>query len=121
MSIDLSTLEDLLEQERQERIRRWEEWVRQPAPMQFILRVGPTTYLSKPLPPQVQTGEKAEAFASEYAQRHGKRLLLVLSRRRSVWIDADGKIESWLESTPDCPDLPLLRLVGNISTFLVEE
>lgn len=120
MSIDLPTLEELLEEERQERLRRWERWVRQPAPMQIIFRIKLTVFLSKLLPPEITTQEEAEAYACEYARQNGVRLCLVLSRRQSIWINADGLVEARFESTPDCPDLPLLRLVGNVSTFLVE-
>lgn len=120
MASDLSELEELLEAERQERLRWWQNWVNQPAPIQIIFRLKPTVFLSKLLPPEIKTHEDAEAFACAYARQHRVRLCLVLSRRRSVWINSDGLVEARYESTPDCPDRPLLRLVGSISTFLVE-
>jgi hypothetical protein len=120
-SIDFAVIEELLEEERrQERLRWWENWVRQPAPMQVILRIGLTTYLSKPLPPEITIEEHAESFACDFATKHQTRLCLVLSRRRSIWLNANGEVEARFESTPDQPDLPLMRLVGSTSIFLIE-
>ena len=119
-SIDLAALEELLVKERLERLRWWEAWVDQPAPMQMIFRVKLTVFLSKLLPPEIISNEQAEAFACDFARQHRIRVCLVLSRRRSIWISADGEVEARIESTPEQPDLPLLRLVGNVSIFLVE-
>ena len=120
LGIDLAQIEELMEQDRLERLRRWEEWINQPVQMQMIVRLTHTVYLSKPLPPGITIHSQAESFACEYAKKHRFRVCLVLSRRHSAWINAAGQVESRIEATLDQPDLPFKRLQGRIATFLVD-
>jgi len=120
LGIDLEQIEQLAEQDRQERLRAWESWVSQPVAMQLIVRLMPAVYARKPLPEEINTHEEAEAFACEYARENHFRVCLVLSRRHSVWVDAKGQVYARTEATPDQPNVPFMKLQGNIRTFLVD-
>ncbi len=120
LGIDLAQIEELAEQDRQERLRAWETWVNQPVPMQMIVRLRATVYASKPLPPEIGTHEQAETLACEYARQHHVRVCLILSRRHAVSIDAGGHVYARTEATPDNPNPPLTRLQGQIKMFLVD-
>ena len=119
LSIDLPTVESLIDQDRKEYLHAWEAWVNEPVPMQLIARYMPAVYARVALPEEIKTAEQAEAFASEYARQHRRRVCLAISRRHSVWIDAEGQIEARTESTPDDLNVPFMRLKGNRTRFLM--
>jgi transcriptional regulator with XRE-family HTH domain len=118
LSIDLPTVEGLLERDRQDRLRAWEEWVSQPVPIRLIVRYAPAVYGSVALPEGVTTPVEAEAFACAHARQHGRRVSLAVSRRLSVWVGEDGRVEARTEATPDRPNTPFLRLKGGGQKFL---
>ena len=60
----------------------------------------------------------AHAFACAYAREHGRRVCLALSRRLSVWINREGRVEARTEATPDTPNVPYMRLRGGGQRFL---
>ena len=109
----------LIEQDRQEHLRAWEAWVNEPVPIQLIVRYMPAVYGRVPLPQEITTPEQAEAFACGYAQEHRHKVCLALSRRHSVWIDAEGQVYARTEATPDDPNVPFMRLRGSKSRFLM--
>jgi transcriptional regulator with XRE-family HTH domain len=117
LDIDLSTVEDLLEEDRQERLREWEAWVSQPVPMRLIVRLTAAVYGTVALPEGVTTPGQAEAFARAYARQHRRRVCLALSRRLSVWIDREGRVQARTEATPDVPNVPYMRVKGGAKTF----
>jgi transcriptional regulator with XRE-family HTH domain len=119
LGIDLPTVERLIEQDRQEHLRAWEEWVSQPVPMQLIVRYVAAFYGRVKLPEEITTHEQAEAFAREYAKQHRLKVCLAVSRRHSVWIDAEGQVYARTEATPDDPNVPYMRLKGSRKTFLM--
>jgi transcriptional regulator with XRE-family HTH domain len=119
LGIDLATVERLLERDRQERLREWEEWVNEPVPMRLIVRYLPAVYGRVALPEGVTTPEQAEKFARAYARQHGRRVCLALSRRLSVWINKEGRVEARTEATPDAPNTPYMRLRGSGQRFLL--
>jgi len=119
LGIDMQTVEALIDQDRQELLRAWEEWVSEPVPMQLIVRYLAAVYGTVPLPQEITTHAQAEAFACEYAKQHRHRVCLALSRRHSVWIDALGQVEVRTETTPDDPNVPFMRLQGSRTRFLM--
>jgi transcriptional regulator with XRE-family HTH domain len=119
LGIDLGTIEDLTERDRQERLREWEEWVNEPVPMRLIVRYMPAVYGRVALPEGATTPEQAEAFACAYAREHGLRVCLAVSRRLSVWVGKDGRVEARTEATPDSPNTPSMRLRGSGKNFLL--
>jgi hypothetical protein len=117
LGIDPQSVESLIEQDRQEHLRAWEEWVSEPVPMRLIARYMPAVYGRVPLPIEITTHEQAEAFACEYAKQHRRKVCLALSRRHSVWIDAQGQIYARTEATPDDLNVPFMRLKGSRTKF----
>jgi hypothetical protein len=119
MSIDLQTVNTLIDQDRQEHLRAWEEWASEPVPMRLIARYIPAVYGTVPLPEEITTPTQAEVFACEYAKQNGRKVCLALSRRLSVWIDAQGQVYARTETTPDDLNLPFMRLKGSKDRFLM--
>ena len=76
-------------------------------------------YVRHPIPVEVTTPEEAEAWAREFARQHHCRVCLVVSRRISVWIDAQGQVEARTEATPDNTNIPFMVVKGRL--FLMEE
>ena len=94
LGVELPVAQHLLEQDQQEHMRAWEAWVSEPVPMQLIVRHMAAVYGPVKMPEDITSSELAEGWACEYAKKHRHRVCLVLSRRLSVWIGADGKVES---------------------------
>jgi transcriptional regulator with XRE-family HTH domain len=118
LEIDLPTVEDLMEQDRQEYLRAWEEWVNEPVPMYLVVKYLPAVYGTTQLPEGVKTPEEAEEYACEYARRNRRQVCLAISRRRSVWINQEGEVEARTEATPEQPNVPFMRLRGSNRRFL---
>lgn len=118
LGIDLPTIERLMDQDYSEYLRGWEQWVNEPQPMFLVVKLMPAVYAKKDLPAEVTTSEQAEAWACEYARQDRLRVCLVVSRRLSVWIDAEGNVEGRTEATPDNPNMPWMKLPGNRRKFL---
>ena len=90
LGIDAATIDALIEQDRQEFCRVWNEWADQPISPRLVVRLLPAVYKSEPLPGSITTLEQAEVFAAETARRWNKRACLTWSRRLSVWFDSKG-------------------------------
>jgi transcriptional regulator with XRE-family HTH domain len=118
LEIDLPTVEDLMEQDRQEYLRAWEAWVNQPVPMCLVVKYLPAVYGSKELPEGVKTPEDAEKYACDYARRNRRQVCLAVSRRLSVWVNKEGEVEARTEATPEQPNMPYMRLRGSNGRFL---
>jgi hypothetical protein len=86
--------------------------------MQLIAKIIPAVCSRVPLPDEITTPEQAEAFACEYAKQNRRQVCLALSRRLSIWIDAEGKIYGRTIATPDEPNVPYMRLKGSGRRFL---
>jgi transcriptional regulator with XRE-family HTH domain len=112
LDIDLQTVEALIDQDCLEHLRAWEEWVSKPVPMCLIVRYLAAVYGKVKLPEEITTHEQAEAFASKYAKDHRHSVCLALSRKHSIWINAQGQVYSRTEATPDDPNVPFMRLKG---------
>jgi len=120
LSLDWRTVERSAEEDRQERLRAWEAWVCQPTPMHLVVRLMAAVYARTALPPEVRTQEQAEAWACTFARSHQCRVCLVLSRRWSVWIGADGQVEARTEARPGEPNIPYMRVKGRGSLLNLE-
>ncbi len=119
LHIDLPTVERLMDEDHQELLREWEEWVSEPVPMHLVVRYMPAVYGRVPLPEEIETGEQAEEFACRYAEQHGRKVCLALSRRHSVWVDESGTVYARTEATPDDPKVPFMRLNGSRRMFVM--
>lgn len=120
LGVELPVAERLLEQDRQEHLLAWEAWVSEPVLMQLIVRYMAAVYGRVKLPEDITTPEQAEAWACDYAKKHRLRVCLAISRRVSVWIDADGQVESRTEARPDQPNQPWMDVKGRKFLFPVE-
>jgi hypothetical protein len=118
LGLDWMLVERLAEEDRQERLREWEAWVNEKVPMQLVVRILAAIYVSKGLPAEVTTPEQAEAWACGFALQHRCRVCLVLSRRWSVWIDAEGQVEARTEARPGEPNVPFMQVKGR--SFLLD-
>lgn len=68
----------------------WNKWADEPVPVQMIVRlIGPFCMIHE-IPDEINTREDAINYAQDYAKKEHLRVCLVLSRRESAWISADG-------------------------------
>ena len=112
LDLNWTTIERLAEQDRQERVREWEAGVNEPVPMFLVVRLMAAVYARTALPAEVTTQEDAEAWACTFARQHRCRVCLVVSRRLSVWINGQGKIESRTEAVPAESNVPFMQIGG---------
>jgi transcriptional regulator with XRE-family HTH domain len=113
LGIDWATVEELAQQDRQEHIEAWTRWADEPVPMRLVVRLMATIYSNCSLPEEISTPEEAEKYACALARLRKMRICLVVSRRKSVWIGADGVVERRSEATPfGAPNLPWMALKG---------
>jgi transcriptional regulator with XRE-family HTH domain len=112
LDLQWTTIERLAEEDHRERLLAWEAWVSEPVPMCLVVRLMAAVYSRMALPAWVTTPVEAEAWACEFARQHGCRVCLMLSRRQSVWIDAQGEVEARTEATPGCPNMPFMEVKG---------
>jgi hypothetical protein len=112
LKLDWPTVERLAEEDRQERLRAWERWVSEPVPMYMVVRLMAAVYTKHTLPCGIETPVEAEAWACSFARQHRFRVCLVVSRRLSVWIDAEGQVEARSEARPGEPNVPFMQVKG---------
>jgi len=111
LNLDWMTVEQLAEDDRRERLREWEAWASEPVPMQLVVRLMAAVYSRNVIPADI-TALEAEALACQFAREHRMRVCLVVSRRISVWINAQGEVESRTDATPSCPNVPVMAVKG---------
>ena len=120
LEIDWATVEKLAQEDRQDHIQAWNKWANEPVPMKMVIRVMATIYSTCPIPEEITTHEEAEKHACAVARLRKMRVCLVLNRRQSVWIGADGVVENRTEATPfRAPNLPWMQ-VGRGQNFLLK-
>ena len=94
----------------------WEKWANEPVPMQMLIRITGVIILIHNMPPEITSREEAIEYAQNYAKENGLRVCLVLSRRESVWIAADG--HSFIsQTTPGQPNVPYASVCGKKFLF----
>ena len=102
-------------QEVQEAIQKdymiWENWANEPVQMQMLIRITGVIILIHDMPPEITSREAAIEYAQKYAKENGLRVCLVLSRRESAWIAADGHMHI-SETTPGVPNIPYASVGG---------
>jgi hypothetical protein len=107
-------------QEVQEAIQKdyaiWEQWADELVPMQMLLRYSGVIIVIHHMPPEITSREAAIEYAQNYAKENAVRVCLVLSRRESVWIAADGNMHISL-TTPGVPNIPFASVGGKQFLF----
>lgn len=112
LHMDWQIIEELADDDRQERLRAWEAWANEPVPMRMVVRLAAAVYRNQEIPPEITTQEQAETWACDFAAKNQKQVCLVVSRRLSVWIDQYGTITARTEAEPDELNEPYMQ-IGN--------
>lgn len=107
--VDLATIEQLIEQDRQEYLEAWSKWVDTPVAPYGVVRWMATVYQHVKLPQGI-TLEDAEALVKDMAMNRAKRCCLVWNRRLTVWFDREGGIEGRTEATPGQSNCPYTQI-----------
>jgi hypothetical protein len=84
--------------------------------MQMLIRITGVIILIHDMPPEITSRETAIEYAQEYAKENGLRVVLVLSRRESAWITADGNM-SMSQTKPGVPNIPYASVGGKKFLF----
>jgi len=111
LDLDETLVRHLAAQDGQEQLRAWAAWADTPVPLCLLLHLAPAVYVAEPVPPEV-TPEQAEAWACTVAATRRVPACLVVSRRHSVWIDAQGRVTQRIEAQPGVPHAPCLQVSG---------
>jgi hypothetical protein len=97
----------------QKDLEDWLTWANEPIKPYLVVRLMAAVYSQLELPDEVVSVEEAERYASGFAKQHRLRVCLVLSRRVSVYFDADGSFEFASEAVPGGdPNQPYTRIGG---------
>ena len=119
IGIEESTIDVLIEEDRQAFLKSWKEWVAQPIRPYVVIRWIPAVYQSVELPAGTITLEQGESFAAERARAVQKRACLVWSRKLSVWFDECGNVTSRTEASPGAANVPFMRLRAGLRNFVL--
>jgi hypothetical protein len=95
----------------------WLAWTSEPVRPHIVMRLMACVYQRVQLPDDALTGEAAEAFATAVAREKKMRTWLVLSRRVSVYFDAEGSKGGRIEATPEMPCEPYAMIGGKRVQF----
>ncbi len=112
LGIDQLTVDRLMEEDRRQFFAEWNAWANEPIRPYLIVRLMAAVYSPHDLPEKIQSVEEAEAYAAHVARTRHLRCCLVLSRRISVWIEADGSISGATEAVPGEPNTPVTKIGG---------
>ena len=120
LDIDKTTIDTLVEQDRREFVRVWNEWANEPIRPHIVIRLIPAVYKRSELPDGIVSVEEAEIIAADVARRWRKKVCLQWTRRLSVWFDSDGNVEFRTETTPGEINAPYMRLGNGRRSFVLE-
>jgi transcriptional regulator with XRE-family HTH domain len=113
LGIDWATVEQLTDQDRRQHIEEWNRWANEPVPMRVVIRWMPAVYSERLLPEEITSAEAADEFACDLALQLRRQNCLVLNRRQSVWLNADGTVARRTEATPfGGPNEPWMQVKG---------
>jgi transcriptional regulator with XRE-family HTH domain len=118
LGIDRQTVDSLIDEDRRQFFEEWNAWANEPIHPYLVVRAMAAIYCPHNLPEEIHSVEEAEAYGILVARKWNKRCCLVLSRRISVWIAADGSIENVTEAVPGEPNTPFTKIGGK--TFLTK-
>jgi hypothetical protein len=113
LGIDHLTVERLMDEDRRQFFATWNAWANEPIRPYLIIRLMPAVYCAQDLPAEIESAEAAEEYAVNVARSRHLRCCLVLSRRISVWIEANGSISGVSEAVPGEPNTPVMWVGGN--------
>ncbi|MCH8828042.1 MAG: helix-turn-helix transcriptional regulator [Planctomycetes bacterium] len=120
LSIDPTTIDKLIEQDRREFYRVWNEWADVPISPFIVIRLLPAVYKRSELPDGIVSVEEAEIIAAETARRWRKKVYLQWTRRLSIWFNEQGHETARTEATPGEINAPHMRLKGSRRGFQLQ-
>jgi transcriptional regulator with XRE-family HTH domain len=118
LGVDETTIARLAEQDQAEFLRNWNEWADQPIKPHVIVRAIPGFLVSPKIPPGVTTQEEMEQFAANIAEKHGKKVWLVLNRRTTVYFNQSAAARSVIHAKPGASNCPYMSLKSRKKKFL---
>lgn len=118
LEVGEETIARLSEQDHEEFVRNWNEWADEPVEPSLVVRAIPGFMVSPSLPPELKTQEEMEQFAANIAERHRKKVWLVLSRRVSIYFNESAAARSVIYAKPGQCNSPYMRLKGSRRKFL---
>lgn len=121
LGLDEEKVEDLLEQDREAYEAAYEAWLDKPVEMHLTIRLIPAVFGHKSLPEHVTSEEEALAYACEQAKSRHKKVWLVVSRRKIIYIDEEGTSRGTGRATPYYDPGPWMSLKGKRDRFLFKE
>lgn len=95
----------------------WLAWANEAIRPYLVVRLLAAVYQRVKLPDDALEPEAAEAFAADVARQRKFKVCLVLSRRVSVWYDAEGREYGRTEATPELPCEPFMMIGGRKVQF----
>ena len=110
LDIEEGAVHRLMEEDRRDLVRRWNEWANQPITPHLIVRLAPGFFLGQHIPEGVATPQEMENNASRLAESTGNTVWLILSRRLSIRFDEDGISRAVSEASPTEPCEPFVWL-----------
>ena len=118
LGIDQATVQRLIDEDRRQFLEDWNKWADQPIEPYVVIRAIPGFPITKDIPPELKTQEEMEHFAGDIAERFGKKVWLILTRRTSVYFDRSSK-GSIQEAVPGQCNGPYMRLGSSEKKFLM--
>lgn len=118
LEVDEETIARLSEQDHEEFLRNWNEWADEPVEPCVVVRAIPGFMVSPSIPPGLTTQAEMEQFAANIAEKHHKKVWLVLSRRISIYFNESATNRSEIHAKPGQCNSPYMRLKGSRRKFL---
>ena len=110
LELDQEYIEQLIEEDEEQKRREFEEWVNTPIKWHLIIRWMPAVYGERAIPGYLKTEDEAIDYAREVAREYKSMVWLVLSRKENIHIYPDGSIKSRNEVTRDFINLPYTEI-----------
>jgi hypothetical protein len=120
LELNRAEVEDLIRQDEEESLRAWNEWASQWVRPHLITRLIPAAWMHVTMPDDRLSPSDAEAFAIRYAQEKRRLVCLVLSRRISIRVRADGTVAKRTEAAPGQPNQPFITLRSGGKRFVLD-
>lgn len=117
LDVDEETIARLSEQDHADFLQQWQEWADEPVEPSVVVRAIPGFMVSPKIPPGL-TQDQMEQFAANIAERHRKKVWLVLSRRVSIYFNESAAARSVIYAKPGQCNSPYMRLKGSRRKFL---
>ena len=116
---DKTVVQQLIDQDRQERVDAWNRWADEPIVPYFVIRMMSAVYSAKSLPCTIKTLEEAEEFASARAKEIHKRCCLVWSRRLTIFYGDNGQVEERKVASLWEDNQPSMKIGGSPVDFRI--